>query len=178
MIEEHLHCKSYSTSVRYILLNDFISNNHQYSMTMSMETLRIFIALYFIATPDLTPKKIVKDASGEMPTNPEPCLLTCAGSTGAGITEWTTHSPDKISTDVDISECGFVDVPVVTTSMAGIGLNEHQKGVSAPLSITKTGFKIAVLVCGKNPIPLISRQWLARQYKWHVNWIAVGYNCA
>ena len=117
--------------------------------------------------------KMVKDSTGKAPTHPDPCLMTCVGSTGAGITTWEVHSTTKIVTRVDISHCGFVDVPVVTTSLAGSGFHDLQKGVSAPWSITKTGFALAVLDNGK--APSVS---LAQQYKWHVNWIAVGYNCA
>ena len=135
--------------------------------------LRVLLGFFLMATPGLSSTvKIVKDASGKAPTLPEPCLMTCAGSTGAGITTWTVHSSEKMVTAVDMSECGFVDIPVVTTSLAGIGWHDLQKGVSAPWSISKTGFQIIVLDNGK--APSVS---LAQQNKWHVNWIAVGYNC-
>ena len=127
-----------------------------------------------MATPGVcSMMKMVKDSSGKAPTHPNPCLMTCVGSTGAGTTSWTVHSDTKMVTTVDMSHCGFVDVPVVTTSLAGSGYHDLQKGVSAPWSITKTGFDIAVLDNGKYPSPS-----LAQQHRWHVNWIAVGYNCA
>ena len=133
---------------------------------------RILICLCIATTPVLSLIKIVKNASGAKPTQPEFCLVTCAGSTGAGITTWTVHSADKMVTAVDMAECGFVDVPVVTTSLAGSGWHDLQKGVSAPWAISKTGFQIAVLDNGK--APSVS---LAQQNKWHVNWIAVGFVC-
>ena len=51
--------------------------------------LRVLLGFILMATPGLSSTvKIVKDASGKAPSLPEPCLMTCAGSTGAGLTEW------------------------------------------------------------------------------------------
>ena len=74
---------------------------------------------------------------------------------------------------VDMSECGFVDTPVVTTSLAGNGFHDFLQGTSAPWEITKTGFRLVVENSGIFN-PSLNR---VHYYKWHVNWIAVGYVC-
>ena len=89
------------------------------------------------------------------------------------MTNWEVSSPTRLTTRVDITHCGFVDTPIVTTSLVGLGWHDLQKGVSAPWHVDNTGFGIVVLDNGK--APTVS---LAEEFKWHVNWIAVGYNCA
>ena len=131
-----------------------------------------------MATPGLSSMKMIKmakDSAGRAPTLPSKCLLTCAGSTGAGVTEWETvvHGAGyKLYAVVDMSDCGFVDTPVVTTSLSGIGWHDLQKGVSAPWGITENSFRLCVIDNGKEPS--VS---LAEEYKWHINWIAVGFTC-
>ena len=133
----------------------------------------LLLSLCLLTTPVFSSTKLIKDSTGQVPPHPEPCVMTCAGSTGAGITNWHVGGPDRIYTEVDITHCGFVDTPVVTTSLAGIGWHDLQKGVSAPWHISKSGFNIVVLDNGR--VPTLA---LTREFKWHVNWIAVGYNCA
>ena len=135
--------------------------------------IRILLALCLIATPCLSQIKLIKDSSGHSPTNPEPCLITCAGSTGAGVTHWIQHADHTLETHVDITQCGFVTTPVITTSLAGIGYHDTQKGTSAPWNVNMAGFTIAVIDDFADTS--VSR---ALQYLWHVNWIAVGYTCA
>ncbi|KAL5254213.1 hypothetical protein ACHWQZ_G013851 [Mnemiopsis leidyi] len=139
---------------------------------MMMLRIAIVLCACIIATPAMPYIKMIKNASGAKPTQPEFCLVTCAGSTGAGTTKWAVHSADKMVTEVDMTECGFIDTPVVTTSLSGSGWHDLQKGTSAPWSITKTGFLLAVLDNGKAP-----SESLATENKWHVNWIAVGFFC-
>lgn len=135
--------------------------------------IRFVLSLCLLATPGFSFTKLIKDSSGRTPSNPDPCVMTCAGSTGAGVTAWEVTDRWRMLTRVDISHCGFVDTPIVTTSLAGNGWHDLQKGVSAPWSISKHGFAIVVLENGKDPSPS-----LARSHNWHVNWIAVGYNCS
>ena len=136
----------------------------------------VLLGFFLMATPGLSSTvKIVKDASGKAPTLPEPCLMTCAGSTGAGVTEWKVIAHGvgyKLYANVDMSHCGFVDTPVVTTSLAGSGLHDLQKGVSAPWRINKDSFGLLIIDNGIEPTVSF-----AQQFKWHINWIAVGFNC-
>ena len=48
---------------------------------------------------------------------PDPCVLVCAGTTGIGTTRWINHGTHLITT-VDMSECGFVSLPIVSTTVS------------------------------------------------------------
>lgn len=128
---------------------------------------------------------MVKDFQGNTPTHPDPCLLTCVGSTGAGNTNWEGE-PGRILTRVDMTECGFVDTPIVTTSLPGEGHHDYMVGMTSPFYVTKTGFTIVILgkaqtswevvnhPAGKDTMQTFED---AKILKWNVSWNAVGYTC-
>ena len=61
---------------------------------------RLLLTLCLITTAGTTSTKLIKDSAGRVPPHPEPCVLTCAGSTGAGITNWHVGGHDRIYTEV------------------------------------------------------------------------------
>ena len=129
--------------------------------------------------------KMVKDFHGNTPSNPDPCILTCVGSTGAGNTKWQGEA-GRLYTYVDMTECGFVDVPIVTTSLPGKGHHDYMVGMTSPFSVTETGFSLVILgkaqtsweivrhPAGKDTMQTLEQ---ATELEWNVSWNAVGYNC-
>ena len=82
---------------------------------MNKRTLQIFGLSLLLLTPSMGNIKMIKDHNGKTPkSNNPPCLLTCAGSTGT--TTWTGEA-GRLTTTVDIRECGFSETPIVTTSI-------------------------------------------------------------
>ena len=147
---------------------------------MNKRMLQIFGLSLLLLTPSTGNIKMIKDHNGNTPTNPPPCLLTCAGSTGYGTTTWTGN-PGSLTTTVDISECQFVTTPIVTTSLNGAWFNDLMVGVSSPRRMTKDKFNINVrgLVPtayspGTNYKPTTAD---ASEFAWNIHWIAVGFVC-
>ena len=109
---------------------------------------------------------------------PDPCAMTCVGTTGATDTGWFGNA-GNIATYVQISECGFVDTPIITVSLAGTNGVQHMAG-SAVYSATKDNFQIHLY-------GYIHTAWSqdthrpdpaeAKRYQWKVNWSAFGFNC-
>ena len=106
--------------------------------------LRVLCVLTLLTLSNSASLRMVKDFNGNTPTRPEPCLLTCVGSTGAGSTNWKGEI-GRLYTDVDMSDCQFVDTPIVTTTLPGIGHHDYAVGMTSPFYVTKTGFQIVIL---------------------------------
>ena len=96
----------------------------------------------------------------------------CAGTSGRGATNWVDYSSNGIYTDVDISKCGFVTIPTVTSSLevAGNDLTTRTTGSSEIWSVTTSTFSIYLVVPA-------GRGGGANEKGWNVEWIAVGYTC-
>jgi len=107
--------------------------------------------------------------SGEQPAGDETCMKVCAGSTGRTNTDWTYYSSTGIYEDVDISDCGFITIPTVTTSIEGSSNHWTASGTSSIYSVTTTAFRIY--------LSHSSKTGSAEELKWNVEWIAVGYTC-
>jgi len=107
--------------------------------------------------------------SGEQPAGSETCIKVCAGSTGRSTTDWTYHTSESIYEDVDISDCGFITIPTVTTSIEGKGNHWMASGTSSIHKVTTTSFRLYLYHSTK-----IGK---AEQHEWNVEWIAVGYTC-
>ena len=129
--------------------------------------------------------RMVKDFNGYAPHHPQPCLMTCVGSTGSGHTNWEGEA-GRLSTYVDMSECGFVDTPIVTTTLPGNGHHDYMVGMTSPFHVTKTGFTIILLgkamttwEAGVSPGTVNTKQAVedGTTYRWNVSWHAVGYIC-
>jgi len=126
--------------------------------------------------------KMVKNHFGKDPTYPDSCLVTCAGSTGYGKRNWNRRdafgSP-AIYINVDISKCGFVDKPIVVTSLNGAGYQDVMVGMSSPLHITSTGFSVNILhqFEKRSHLEVLSPRF-AELWKYNINWIAVGHVCS
>ena len=58
------------------------------------------------------------------------CVKVCGGTTRRGATNWSGGGSIPHIT-VDISDCGFVTVPIVTTTMEGSGYHYLLTGTSA-----------------------------------------------
>ena len=80
----------------------------------------------------------------------------------------------KIKTIVDMSDCGFVDAPVISTALYGDNHNIITKGAASGLrEITADGFELTV---HKDTIDYFSVS-LAHDQHWALHWLAVGYVC-
>jgi len=110
--------------------------------------------------------------SGEQAAGDEKCMKVCAGSTGRSTTDWRDYSSDGIYYDVDISDCGFKTIPTVTTAIEGAGWHWLSIGTSSIHNTSPSAFRIHLKNTYHNP-----QGGFAENYKWNVEWIAVGYTC-
>jgi len=108
--------------------------------------------------------------SGEEKAGPRKCMKVCAGTTGRTATNWVNYYDNGIYTDVDIRSCGFIKIPSVTTSIEGSTQHWTALGASSIYSTSKSKFRIYINYNKINPSG-------AKNRKWNVEWIAVGYTC-
>jgi len=108
--------------------------------------------------------------SGEQVAGDDNCIKVCAGTTGRD-TDWYDHTNQRIYYDVDISECDFVTIPTVTTSLEGNGAVGFATGTAAIYNASPTSFRVW-LDCEKN-----HQNGNAEDWEWNVEWIAIGYTC-
>jgi len=110
--------------------------------------------------------------SGEQAPGREECMKVCAGSTGRTTTDWTSFSSDGVYYDVDISDCGFKTIPIVTTAVEGSSWHYKALGTSSIYNSSPSAFRINLVNMYSNP-----QGGKAEGWKWNVEWIAVGYTC-
>jgi len=120
--------------------------------------------------PQKPRKKDVLIVSGEEELREPACARVCAGTTVRSSTNWVDYSTNGIYTDVDISKCGFVTVPTVTTSLEGSTSHWGTTGSSEVYSVTTSIFRIYL-------VAPVGRAGGANKMHWNVEWIAVGYTC-
>merc|ERR1719285_833737 len=109
--------------------------------------------------------------SGEQAAGDENCVKVCAGTTGRGSTDWYDHTSQWIYYDVDISDCDFITIPTVTTSLEGISHIGYATGAATIHDASSTSFRV-YLKSDKN-----HQNGNAEGWQWNVEWIAVGYTC-
>jgi len=101
------------------------------------------------------------------------CARVCSGTTGRTSTNWIDYSGSTgVYTDVDITKCGFVLTPTITTSIEGSSTHWEITGTSAVYNASPSKFRIYLAANRRN-----TRKSIAKIYKWNVEWIAVGYTC-
>ena len=106
--------------------------------------------------------------SGEEANGDPRCAKVCSGTTGRSTTAWSGYH-----VDVDISSCGFVKIPTITTSLEGSAYHWHVTGTSTVFYATTTRFTMNV---GGNDRTDYVGLYAAGK-KWNVEWIAVGFTC-
>lgn len=109
--------------------------------------------------------------SAEEGLREERCAKVCAGTTGRGRTNWSHYSSAGLHVTVDISKCGFVSVPTITTALEGSSSHWTHNGGSEVYSGTATSFQTYIHAVNSD---LRGR---ADEYEWNMEWIAVGYIC-
>ena len=103
------------------------------------------------------------------------CVKVCAGTTGRKTTDWANYHTQGLTLTVDISKCGYVKIPTITTSVEGRGYHWRATGTSAVYKTTTKGFTMYLeggREPGHNP-----KGGKAEEWEWNVEWIAVGYTC-
>jgi len=117
-------------------------------------------------------KKVVV-VSGEASNGHERCVKVCAGTTGRDTTNWLDITGEwGVSAVVDISACGFIKVPTVTTSIEGTSHHWKVLGTSSVYNVEPSNFHIHLYDTFSDP-----RSGVAKNRKWNVEWIAVGFTC-
>lgn len=116
-------------------------------------------------------KQPVTIVSAEDGLREQGCAKVCAGTTGRASSNWVNYSTTGIKIVVDISGCGFVTVPTVTTSLEGKSSHSTNTGGSEIYSVTTSSFTTYINT------PSASLRGKAREYQWNMEWIAVGYTC-
>ena len=120
---------------------------------------------------------------------PEPCAMTCLGTTVDIKTPWrqdpqgSAHGHYILTTTVDISQCEFVSVPIVTTSLH-TGKSAQNipyigalvSGQSTVVDLKKDSFKISLYGFHGN---VFNKLPFLPQYGvfWDVHWSASGFIC-
>jgi len=120
-----------------------------------------------------TPREVMI-VSGEEEAGEARCARVCAGTTGRGTTTWRDYSSTGVELSVDISDCGFVKVPTVTTTVEGNSNHWKATGQAAVYATTTISFEMHLdgAVPGYNPQDGNGEKW-----GWNVEWVAVGYIC-
>jgi hypothetical protein len=102
----------------------------------------------------------------------EPCTLICAGTTGIGTTAWKTYYGDHIHVSVDMSECGFVSAPIVSTVVTGEGMTRILTGTGGIYNLKKKSFSVFPTTTYDYDLLM-----LADEFNWRVDWQAIGFIC-
>lgn len=90
----------------------------------------------------------------------------CYGSTPASNTNWIQYTPNGLYVDVDISECGFSQVPHLIVSSHGDANIWQTTGGSSAYNRSTSSFRV-YLSYKKSIKPREAKLW-----KWHVQWVA------
>jgi len=119
-----------------------------------------------LTSPDEADINLLNWEEANSPSNDS---RVCSGTTGRTTTNWRNYETDGVFVDVDISGCGFLTVPTVTTSLEGSGENDWKViGTSAVVSATNTHFQVYI---GEGT-------WIrsdqAKTNLWNIEWIAIG----
>merc|ERR1712150_135762 len=95
-------------------------------------------------TLDLMARSDLAIISSNGVIGPSPCAKTCAGATGRTYTVWYGYGAPYfyVYTNIDISACGFADIPIITTSVEGTDWHMVTSGSSSVVRATKDGFSI------------------------------------
>merc|ERR1711920_579439 len=109
--------------------------------------------------------------SGEQAPGNGKCMKVCAGSTGRTTTDWENTGSDAIFLDVDISECDFIKIPTITSSIEGSAWHWKVVGTASIYSTTASSFRMYLEGIQYNV------QQYAEAKSWNVEWVAVGYTC-
>ena len=113
--------------------------------------------------------------NGEVENGEPKCAKVCSGTTGRRTT-WSFASGKYGLTgykEVDISGCGFVKTPAITTTIEGYawyGVSGQTVGISTIYRDTPHSFFVGI-----KPIPDTLLSSFPR--RWNVEWIAVGFTC-
>jgi len=128
-----------------------------------------------IANIDAKVERVNKEVvvvSGEASNGHEKCVKVCAGTTGRDTTNWVDYSSRGVYSDVDMTSCGFVKVPTVTTSIEGTSSHWVLTGTSSVYHVQPSKFRIYLYDTHSDP-----RGGVAKKRGWNVEWIAVGFTC-
>ena len=100
------------------------------------------------------------------------CVKVCGGTTRRGGTNWSSSGSGSVAyTTVDISDCGFVTVPTLTTTIEGSWNHYFLTGTSAVYDLSTSSFMIYL------KYPKNSGYAYSKRFHWNVEWIAIGYTC-
>ena len=76
---------------------------------------------------------------------------------------------------MDISDCGFVTTPTITTSLEGNGSHYEGTGTSSVYLMSSSRFRMYI----KNASYAVEGiSEAAKRLHWNVEWVAVGYTCS
>ena len=76
-----------------------------------------------------------------------------------------------------MSGCGFVKIPTITTSLEGSVYHDRAVGGSSVYSATTSGFTVNIQHLDSSYNTGTRLSDAARNYKWNLEWVAVGYTC-
>jgi len=138
-------------------------------------------AILFLAFPllGLSAASELRIVSSDGTLGPEPCALTCAGTTKRDATGWIGWDGYLI-VFVDISACQFTDVPIVTVTLNGDYEDTRMAGASAIYRVDNTGFYMRLRGYVKTAYSIETYKVQvdeAKRWGWSIDWIATGFHC-
>ena len=96
-----------------------------------------------------------------------------SGRRSTPVNAWGSRG---IYIDVDISSCGFVRIPTVTTTLEGDSEHHSVTGITSLYRATRLGFRLFIRYPEAGSGPSWLRDVAIRNI-WNVEWVAVGYTC-
>ena len=120
---------------------------------------------------DLKKQREVHVVSGEEGVGEKTCAKVCAGSTGRTTTNWINFSAHGVYADVDISECGFVQTPTITSALEGI-FHWLSTGPATTYLATATSFRVYI-----RDTDWTRQNGKASSAGWKIAWTAAGFTC-
>ena len=94
-----------------------------------------------------------------------------SGRSSTSVTDHTSF----LGIHVDISGCGFVKIPTITTSLEGRGSHYQATGATSLYHATTSMFYVYITHPDVTSGTTL-RDW-AKDYNWNIEWVAVGYTC-
>ena len=96
-----------------------------------------------------------------------------SGRSSTSVADYTS----ELRIDVDMSGCGFVKIPTITTSLEGITSHAYTTGATSVYSATTSGFYVYIRYSESSWNTGTTLRDDLGYYNWNIEWVAVGYTC-
>lgn len=139
--------------------------------------MKIFLVVTFLlfVTANATYIKVVSTVKSS-DRGLEPCLTQCYGTTGEN-TVWGALYPHFVTTDIDVSSCGFTAGTTPMISMTLIGMYAFTVASVSPWPVSPTFYRAFLVRLKEYDDSIISSYAANKSLGWRIDWVATGYTC-